>query len=164
MSEPQDKRAESKRIAVVAIHGVGDHAQFTTAREIGDLLSNLTYELPDGQDDPPRYAPFTEVMKRINVRPMRTDRGKEDFDWGNRQMEQNTWGPMDEIGKAVFQNKLQLDEGDNSPKSLDHLFMKGQLIKHKTSGPEDTYQCLRLEGRRVPPTQPGVRIQPTTFR
>jgi len=136
---------------------VGDHAQFATAREIGDLLSNLTYELPGGKDDPPRYAPFTEVMKRINVRPVKTDCSNGDFNWGDREMEKRTWGPMDEMAKAVFQDKLHVDEADNATASLDHLFMKGQLIKHKTTGPDDTYQCLRLEGRRVPPApQVGV--------
>jgi hypothetical protein len=52
------------RVAVVAIHGVGDHPQFQTAREIGDLLLDL-----DEKDCEPRYVPFKERTLRLNVRP-----------------------------------------------------------------------------------------------
>ena len=71
----------ARRVAVVAVHGVGDHPPFVTAREIGDLLSNLEYnpsraEGPGATDyanttsHPPRYSSFTEVTKRIDVRPL----------------------------------------------------------------------------------------------
>ncbi|MDQ1469781.1 MAG: hypothetical protein QOJ99_1261, partial [Bryobacterales bacterium] len=161
-----DEKARRKRIAVIAIHGVGDHEQFTTAREIGDLLSNLEYKPSQPDQDSsnpgtrpvntPRYAPFTEVMKRINVRPVKTHNGTEGFDWTDQTLQKRTWGPMDALARAVFQNKVKVEtsaEQDNSPSSLDHQFMKGQLFKYTNKGPEDTYQCLRLEGNRVAPAR-----------
>ena len=155
-----DQKPKRKRIAVVAIHGVGDHEQFATAREIGDLLSNLGYKSsnPNAKSfHTPRYAPFTETMQRINVRPVKTDGNSQGFDWSDKAGQKKTWGPMDALARAVFQNKAKIetsDANDNSPLSLDHQFMKGQLVKSTDHGPEDTYQCLRLEGQRVPPMLP----------
>jgi hypothetical protein len=91
----------TRRIAVVAIHGVGDHAQFTTGREIGDLLSNLECE----PTNTPRHTPFTEVMKRINVRPVIVPEKADIFDWTNHELQKNTWGPMDGLASAVFKNE-----------------------------------------------------------
>jgi hypothetical protein len=164
MSEAPEEKNRRKRIAVIAIHGVGDHEQFTTAREIGDLLSNLEYKPAKDSSNPearrvntPRYAPFTEVMKRINVRPVRShNNGKEGFDWSDDSLQKRTWGPMDALARAVFQGQLKVETSaaaDNSPSSLDHQFMKGQLYKYRNNGPEDTYQCLRLEGNRVAPVR-----------
>ena len=161
---------KSKRIAVVAIHGVGDHPQFATAREIGDLLSNLEYH----PSKTPRYAPFTEVMKRINVRPVRVadeENHARQLDLTDERPPGRTRGPMHALAQAAFQSRLArppsaqgrsaaqpaAEEADNSANSLDHLFMKGQLIDYKGEKPEDTYQCLRLEGRRVAPAaEPGA--------
>lgn len=147
-----------RKIAVVAVHGVGDHPQYATAREIGDLLSNLEYK----PHNSPRYAPFTEVVKRINVRPVKVPAETCPI-WTNAAMQQGTWGPMHALAKAVDGGKAALcrpHEGDNQADSLDHLFMQGQLFEYKGEKPEDTYQCLRLEGRRVPPVAPQQGQRP----
>jgi hypothetical protein len=150
---PSSVSTKVKRIAVVAVHGVGDHAPFATAREIGDLLSNLEYK----PDNSPRYAPFTEVVKRLNVRPVKIGDARAGFNWTDHALEDNTWGPMDALARAVYQGKADVKaahDADNEPESLDHLFMKGQLMKYKGEKPEDTYDCLRLEGRRIVPAPP----------
>lgn len=148
---PPAKADDVKRIAVVAVHGVGDHPPFLTAREIGDLLANLEYK----PDNSPRYAPFTEVTKRINVRPVKLADRKRGFDWTDEALQRNTWGPMDALARAVYRGwsnaTARISGVDNAPDSLDHLFLKGQLIEYKGEAPEDTYQCLRLEGKRVAP-------------
>jgi hypothetical protein len=104
-SDPEQPEDHSiRRITVVAVHGVGDHPQFATAREIGDLLSNLEYD----PAKTPRYAPFTEVMKRINVRPVRIEESSSGFDWTDEKLQRNTWGPLDAIANAVFKSKPEL--------------------------------------------------------
>ena len=150
---PRKSGTGTRRIAVVAVHGVGDHPQFATAREIGDLLSNLEYK----PTTTPRYAPFTEVIKRINVRPVKVPHDGNGFDWTDARLQQNTWGPMDAIAQAAFlatPSEHPVQPADDTARALDHLFMKGQLIEYKGEAPEDTYQCLRLEGRRVAPVAP----------
>jgi hypothetical protein len=150
MSEEATKQ---RRIAVVAVHGVGDHPQFATAREIGDLLSNLEYhsKAPDPPPGTPRYAAFTEVMQRIDVRPVRmADRAR------YAQELDHPRGPMRALMERAVEGRSerQPPAADNSADNLDHLFMKGQLIEYTGEKPEDTYQCLRLEGRRVAPAVP----------
>jgi hypothetical protein len=152
---PLQEEPRKRRIAVVAIHGVGDHPQFATAREIGDLLSGLEYETrnKDGLLSTPRYAPFTETIKRISVRPVRVKDDARGFNWSDKELHRKTWGPLDAIAKALRKGSQapHLSEADNAPNSLDHLFMRGQLVKYKGEYPEDTYQCLRLEGKRIAP-------------
>ena len=157
LNSGQPSRVDSKnsgvpRVAVLAVHGVGDHKQFQTAREIGDLLSNLKYVTDDastGSGAEPRYAPFTETVQRINVTPVKVS--SRTFPWGAKEKENKTWGPMDALAQAQFRGELQMTGEDNAQASLDHLFMEGQLVDYRGERPEDTYQLLRLEGRRVPP-------------
>ena len=84
MSLPnQDPGARSiaRRVAVIAVHGVGNQAPFASARAIGDLLQNQNIEdakippemaapggVPGSED--PQYEPFLERTLRINVRPV----------------------------------------------------------------------------------------------
>src|SRR5580698_5256067 len=146
-TNPSPEEPRKRRIAVIAIHGVGNHPQFSTAREIGDLLSGLEYQTPakDGPLSTPRYAPFTEAIMRINVRPVRVEHNPHGFNWGDQELHRKTWGPLDAIAKALRKESPppHMSEADNAPNSLDHLFMRGQLIKYKGEYPEDTYQCLR---------------------
>jgi hypothetical protein len=147
--ESPDKPASIEpRIAVVAIHGVGDHLPFATAREIGNLLAELEYD-PSGT---PRYAPFTEIFKRVNVRPVKTlDQSKEE-PWRAGEHKGVKWGPLDAIARAAYDpatRSATLSAVDQI--GLDHLFMYGQLAHYKGEKPEDTYELLRLEGRRVAP-------------
>ena len=162
----------ARRVAVVAIHGVGDHPPFVTAREIGDLLSNLEYNpsCPEGAaqpnhnnaSHPPRYSSFTEVTKRIDVRPLRPGNGAESPETAAAMSGLTVkaeWGPMDVLEAAAYSGVVSLPPSADSGQALtglDHVFMKGQIRLYKGEKPEDTYQCLRLEGKRLP-APPEVR-------
>src|SRR5215831_16204309 len=67
-------------VAVIAVHGVGEHKPLDTVHAIGDLLQDLDQDRPPLTDTPPlptppraaspSYDPFTERAIRINVRPV----------------------------------------------------------------------------------------------
>jgi hypothetical protein len=46
------------------------------------------------------------------------------------------------------------------PNSLDHLFMEGQLAEYKGAGPGETYETLRLTGRRIASASAGRESEP----
>ena len=76
-----------KRVAVIAIHGVGDHQPFEMARAVGDLLQNL-----EGEALQPRYCPFHEEVVRLNVAPVKVkDRLKK---MTSHSKVDSTWGPL----------------------------------------------------------------------
>src|SRR5258706_2325933 len=135
------------RVAVIAIHGVGDHQPFDMAKSVSSLLSDLE-DLDQGRRIP-RYSPFTEHMIRVNVAPVNvTGRGFANEvagKPGQNISEDRSWGPMG----ALYDSGIKVDHAANAcPDSLDHLFLEGQLAKYKGDGPEETYEALRLEGKR----------------
>ena len=70
MPTPQDKHAESgeraKRVAVIAVHGVGEHPPNATARAVADLLT-----CPD--KGTANYTGFREVPIKIPVTPLQVE-------------------------------------------------------------------------------------------
>lgn len=135
-AEPQTPH---QRVAVIAVHGVGDHPPRASAREIADLLSNLSRSVPGAAV----YTPFTEVNKRIGIHPVNLGASfPDEID------EKRTWGPMDAIARAVRMG-FKLSAADNNLNSLDHLFTKGQLLKYNAHEEPD-YPMLREEGKRLP--------------
>jgi len=131
------------RIAVIAIHGVGDHQPFEMARAVGDMLEDL-------EDNPrqPRYSAFSEDWVRLNVAPVKVEShvfAAADSDKESPQKGSGTWGSLDEL----FESKRKVqDAAKSEADSLDHLFMQGQLAEYKGEGPEETYEVLRLKGWR----------------
>lgn len=132
------------RIAVIAIHGVGDHKPFEIAKSVAGMLEDLK----DGPQQP-RYGTFTESIILMNVSPVKVE-GRAFSPAASTKVgtpipEQGSWGPMG----ALYENKHDIQHSiDSKPKSLDHLFLEGQLAHYKGEGPEDTNEVLRLEGRR----------------
>jgi hypothetical protein len=131
------------RVAVIAIHGVGDHPPFEMARSVSNLLEDL-------EDGPrkPRYTAFREDIVRLNVAPVSV-KGHE-FEAGcapPNTVRPQSWGPMDDLVKST-RHPLQAATGD--VESLDHLFMEGQLAGYRGEGAEDTYEMLRVSGERRP--------------
>ena len=131
------------RVAVIAIHGVGDHQPFEMAKAVGDLLEDL-------EDGPrqPRYCTFGEDWVRLNVAPVKVE-GHVFPAAGSagRPLERGPrdWGPLD----TLFASKRKVRRAaESQADSLDHLFMEGQLAEYKGEGPEETYEVLRLKGRR----------------
>jgi hypothetical protein len=135
----------TRRTAVIAIHGVGDHLPFVQARRVADMLENLK----DGPGHP-RYTAFSESTERINVSPVKV--AGHAFAPATAPApapgvnQRRTWGPLD----ALYQSKREIEPpAEAQPCSLDHLFMEGQLAEYKGDGPENTYEVLRLEGKRL---------------
>ncbi len=132
------------RIAVVAIHGVGDHQPSEMANGVADLLADL-------KDGPrkPRYQAFLERKVRMNVAPVKVEghafSGAAQVNKGKPIAQSKTWGPMD----ALYKSKRPIEHAAKAEtESLDHLFMEGQLAEYKGAGPEETYEALCLEGKR----------------
>lgn len=128
-----------KRVAVIAIHGVGDHQPFEMARAVGDLLQNL-----EGEALQPRYCPFHEEVVRLNVAPVKVkDRLKK---MTSHSKVDSTWGPLGALSASKSIVSLAKDAQVNG---LDHLFMEGQLSEYRAEGPDETFQTLRLNGKRL---------------
>ena len=89
---------DEARIAVIAIHGVGDHQPFEMARSAGDLLGNLVN--PNGDAT---YCAFGEHFIRVPPEPVRvpdpsfvTAPGVATEDLHRATVkEHNSWGPLD---------------------------------------------------------------------
>lgn len=153
----QSASGAARRIAVVAIHGVGDHNPFDMANSVVNLLEDL--EDVDNGNRRPRYTTFAEAKFRLNVAPVkppgRVFKPTPDPDLGKKWIdEKGTWGPMDSLYED--ESILPHNAGDGGPYSLDHLFMEGQLARYKGEKPEDTYEFLRLEGKRKAAAKPGA--------
>jgi hypothetical protein len=144
---------DPRRIAVIVVHGVGDQQPFESARAIGDLLQNIDMDMTvlDHRPAPcasppsevaPRYDPFLERTFRINVRPVVIrDADEPAQDAGAR-------GPFH---RWVDTQRQTPDKATDD--AAWYAFMRGQLRCYHGDGPEETYETIRLEGRRHGPEQ-----------
>jgi len=134
------------RIAVIAIHGVGDHLPFDMAKSVANMLEDLE-DIENGERVP-RYCAFGASTVRLNVAPVKVQSHafETPLDDGKTGVsEKQSWGPM---GALYDSNRSVQHPSQAAPDSLDHLFMEGQLAKYKGDGSEDTYEVLRLSGKR----------------
>ncbi len=122
------------RVAVIAIHGVGDHPPFEMARSVTNILADLENAPLD-----PRYCAFGESTFELNVSPVKVIRR------GGEHASGRAWGPLDELYRSHVAVRQAVDADRDS---LDHRFMEGQLRAYHGEGPDDTYRVLRLEGSR----------------
>jgi hypothetical protein len=141
------------RVAVIAIHGVGDHQPFEMAKAVGDMLEDL-------EDGPrqPRYCTFGEDWVRLNVAPVKVEGhvfAAGEPDKPEHGKKRPTWGPLDMLFAA--KRKVRHAAAAQAD-SLDHLFMEGQLAQYKGKGPEETYEVLRLKGHRLVNAPVGVEL------
>jgi hypothetical protein len=118
----------ARRIAVVAIHGVGDHKPYESARAVANLLARLR----NGAGKP-LYANAQEQVQRVNIDPAQT-RGRGDYD------DKWTWGPLHAMAAEVAGTPRALP--DSGPESLAHLFMREQLALGECDG--GAYRTLRV--------------------
>lgn len=144
-----------RKIAVIAVHGVGEHKPFETARAVGDLLQDLDQARAPLTDTPPAdappcavtpsYDPFTERIIRVTVRPVIVSPDAGDERRGIR-------GPFHELVSRALQVKPPMTASAAGDATLDDelafAFMRGQLRHYHGEDPADTYETLRLEGRR----------------
>jgi hypothetical protein len=124
-----------RRVAVVAIHGVGDHQP----REMAEAVSKLLAKAGNGD----AYCAFAESTITLNVSPAKVERRAAKL--SARAHNRRAWGPLDRL----YQSGAPVEEAARmKPDSVDHLFMETQLSGYRGEGPEDTYEVLRLESRR----------------
>lgn len=149
MTEATGRRPQ--RIAVIAVHGVGDQQPFESARAIGDLLQNIDADPSPLANRPepcatppaavqPQYDPFVERTIRINVRPLViTD-------------EPRAAVAAARDAHATFHQFVEQQRREGRRPYEDdawYAFMRGQLRCYHGEGPEETYETVRLEGRRT---------------
>lgn len=127
---------DNPTIAVVAVHGVGNAEQFQTARAIGDLLQEMNTR--DGSG--PAYYPFREQQLRLAVRPVAIRDDAKMVPCDSRR------APLAAHVDAIVAGEETLGDAD----SLSHRFMREQLGYYEGEEPQDTYETIRLEGRRAP--------------
>src|SRR5216684_75262 len=156
-----DNIQKVKKIAVVAVHGVGDRMPFETAHRIGDLLQDLNIAEPRGGPPPlpaspqrPVYYPFREHTLRVDVRPMVARKS------GQEQQalpqEQSPAHPRESRGPFNTWVKACLKEGKSVHNDeMWYEFTKGRLIGYQGDDPEDTCQIVCMEGIRAPQPQVG---------
>src|SRR5262245_6165452 len=120
-----------KRIAVLAVHGVGDHPPSDSARSVCNLLAGVNATAASS-----RYSVFRESLIRLQV-------GKtivHDHASRLKPREKFIWGPMQAIAEA--DRPLSGSDGE----TVDHLFMENQLLHFEGEKEAHTYQSLRLDG------------------
>jgi hypothetical protein len=134
-----------KKVAVIAVHGVGDQQPFDTAHRIGDLLQDLNVgqtpnqKAPAAAEQHPVYYPFHEETIRVDVRPIVVKNRLELAHSEEARGPFNTW-----VKQCLKEGKHPTDD------SVWYEFARGQLSAYRGDDPEDTYQTVRMEGRRAP--------------
>jgi hypothetical protein len=142
------KADQIPRVAVIAIHGVGDHEPSEMARAVGSLLSAV-----EDTDNSQPYPACREVAIRIPVEPVILPNHRE---WSRNQDDQG-WGPLD----AALHERIR---GYDRGKPLDYLFLEGQLAGYRNHDPGANYSTTRLEGeRRGPSGRAHVHIYDMTW-
>ncbi|MBI3492974.1 MAG: hypothetical protein HY047_14525 [Acidobacteria bacterium] len=154
-----DEKPRDRKIAVIAVHGVGDQKPFDTVRAIGDLLQDLDVGAPAPDPEKPSppcvepgpvdpaYYPFREQTIRINVRPVVVPPGEDKLSVSGMR------GPFHAFVNDEWRRQsppAPSDEGESDDERLSERFMRGQLRCYRGEHPEDTYETIRLEGARAP--------------
>jgi hypothetical protein len=125
----------NSRVAVIAIHGVGDHQPFEMARAVGDMLEDL-------EDGPlhPRYSAFSEDWVRLNVARVKLP------DLGEEGPEKPK--PLGLLDWLFASEPLFQTVTESGPDCSGHVFMKRQLAGYKGERPDEPYEVLCIKGRR----------------
>jgi hypothetical protein len=122
-----------KRVAIVAVHGVGHKEPKESARAIARMLSHLA--APGSSD--PLYSPFVETEFGILTSPVVV---RPDTEQAPRE------GRLDERPPALRRELSRLSASDGAAQlDPDIAFMREQLRDHKEEG---AYESVRLESTR----------------
>jgi hypothetical protein len=130
---------DAKRIAVIAIHGVGDHQPEEMAKAVGAMLQ--TRQEPGGAD---RYSALKQKVIGVRIEPVEVS------DDCPITTGKKVWGPLDALRLAGHKVAPATATLRNS---IDHVFMEGQLSGYVSLGPEDSCEFLRIEGTRKADTE-----------
>ena len=171
---PDDKTLPS--IAVVAVHGVGEHERGASARSIADLLLRLRYGDADAQ-----YTSFRENALRIPTRPVvvapqpATTKRNALFDELSHYLRDVLASPEPALvetmpSRTELPPAPPLDAATGRPSARssggrwgryapEYDFMRGQLEGYCSTG--DPYDTLRLEGHPLSPSSRNEPAHPT---
>jgi hypothetical protein len=122
---------DAKNIAVIAVHGVGHHEPFASARAIADLL------LRTPRDRSPDYTSFTETEIQIATRAVDDTPDATDA---------TPASPLLAVSERSAHPRIQDD-----PFGPDHLLMSHQLNGYRPAQQDGLYETIRIEGRHLGP-------------
>jgi hypothetical protein len=175
-SPPQAANPATRpRIAVLAVHGIGDHEAGSSAKDIADLLLRLRQDAPHDAENrftSFRRADITIPVKRAFVSESSDVRGRSgEFDAPGllRALSRfASWRPAfqersNALESLTAQLQAQSDGTAGDPQKTreaqeratdgaDHQFMRAQLAHYPGGG--TPYATVRYEGHRVPPGAP----------
>ena len=123
-----------RNIAVVAVHGVGEHEPHTSAAAISRLLLRLPRALGG------RYTSFAESPIAIPVEPVPEARTKEEAKNYRTKKRPTDWSTLDERPERPGMD-------DKIPEGI--RFMRDQLHDYRASANGSTYESVRFEGRHL---------------
>ena len=171
---PDDKSLPS--IAVVAVHGVGEHERGSSARSIADLLLRLRHPNDDAQ-----YTSFRENALRIPTRPavvapkpkttkrgsifdelshyLRDELASTDPSMMDTMPSPTELPPSAAEAAAGGRPTYRSSESRWGRYAPEYDFMRGQLEDYRSSG--DPYDTLRLEGHPLSESKPSDAAHPT---
>jgi Na+-transporting methylmalonyl-CoA/oxaloacetate decarboxylase gamma subunit len=143
-SQNEDKRGQGKiagRVAVIAVHGVGDPGEGGTAQSIATLLSRV--EDPQGHSG---YEPFLQAGLTL----------------GTREVDSNPPTRMAiHLSKDTPQDFLSryLKSTPKMDVSSDPIsFIRSQLKGFKPTGDDRTYETVRHSGTRLAPGSAPISV------
>lgn len=123
-----------RRVAIVAVHGVGDPKPGSTVRAIGDLLLNF---VPDS------YKQLQEYKLRLSVQ--RVEVSAERPAPPQTQM----LGLFDHRAPSVRGRHHDPNSGCESPRTVEYDYMAAQLAEYTVEAEHSIYETLRLETASV---------------
>lgn len=116
-----------KNVAIVTVHGVGNHEPRASATAIANLL------LRTPREGPPHYTSFHERDLQIPTRPLAQD--------------EPPAPPPVAIWKTL--NERAAHPRTTPSKHPDHLLMASQLAHYDANDADGVYDTLRLEGHHI---------------
>ena len=147
MAEPSNGRSRNERahIAVVAVHGIGEHEPNASAKSIADLLLRLRHDETNGTEN--RYTSFRRSELAIPVRRAFTQPERE-------PEEKRTW--RNSFRERSEELEAMTDEftANDRTGGADHLFMRAQLKEYRSSG--QPYETVRYRRASSPRRRSGL--------
>jgi hypothetical protein len=136
MSNPPGPR--TKRVAVIAVHGVGHHEPHRSAHDMAELLLRVPREGPQ------QYTSFTEHCVSIPTRrvPEHEHLHRPDGESAARKGAGH-WSHLNERPSATASSETL------EPEPIDVAFMRGQLRDYTPRQQDGVYETVRIEGRRM---------------
>jgi hypothetical protein len=126
------RMSKSKRVAVIAIHGIAEQKPNDSAKEISSLLTRILPEKPESHYEFKKCADIEIPVEE----PFR-----------EKDEQSDNFFDFDERGKKFKQEikKLEKDKIDNEEiKEADYIFIKDQIYKYKVRGIHNIFRTKKV--------------------